>query len=60
MYNIDRMHHISFFSYYRNDHTPDPAEALFEARIDAPALWTPETPNLYGCVMELLDENGDV
>lgn len=46
--------------YYRNDHTPDPAEALFEARIDAPALWTPETPNLYGCVMELLDENGDV
>lgn len=46
--------------YFRNDHLPDPGEALFELKLEKPALWTPETPNLYGCVMELLDAQGRV
>lgn len=46
--------------YFRSDEGPEPGEAVFELKIDSPALWTPETPVLYGCVMELLDSSDAV
>ncbi len=37
---------------------PGKAQVLLETVVDNPALWTPETPNLYTLVMVLKDEQG--